>query len=388
MKKTPICSIATVSLLNAAFVIMLFFIPGDSYAQEKRKMRDIRPIGTPPPLSTEVAQPPSVDLPAISPMKLTEVAKDRSTAKDDSVSAAELAWTYFDKQEWDKAEEWFTLALEWDSTNLHAAEGLVMSMFESGDALSAYTVARELDAKIPGLRKLVVESTTKRTEQFLREGKIAEARALITGFPSDEGGFANTFAKVERAAETGVLQLATVNGGPEGVKVKELPNVSTSELLELAEGAKEEGRYHVSQWYLEQAEAREPLPRSFELMKAWNFYHSRQFPMGATLFEKLYREEEDLESAEGLAFCLQQAQNFEALAEISSELGGMLMNAAAPIINSARQAKARELAANPNRLTEGEELPLPQYAPTAALEAAGEKEAIVKPVSERLQARR
>lgn len=385
-----------ITSVTAAAILVPFLIPRECTAQQERKVSEITPIGSPLAIKTihnsPVPQPVTeTKIPEAAesdPVDLRNAPKSKETAVRDSVSATELAWTFFDKGKYEKSQEWFTLALEWYPGNLHAAEGLVMAMFEGGDPQIAYYVARELNEKIPGIKKLVVESANNRAKSLLEAGSVAEAKMWVTGFPADEIGFADVVASIEKAGMSTALELATVNGAQAGKQIKPLPQVSVNELLTHAHGAMQEGRYRVSQWYLGQAEARAPLSRESLKLKAWNFYHTRQFDLGAAIFEMLYRGEADLESGEGLAFCLQQAQDFDKLTNLSNELGGMLISTASPMIQSSLEKQVRETATNQSVIANSENQALPQYAPTAALEAAGERGAIEKPITERLQARR
>ena len=96
--------------------------------------------------------------------------------------------------------------------------------------------------------------------------------------------------------------------------------------------------------------------------------------------------ERRLETAEGLAFCLQQGRDFDKLTSLSSELGGMLVQTAGPIIQTVRKQGAHAAVIEAEAVAQSEEVDS-RYASPAIMEAAGESGAIVKPITERLQAK-
>ncbi|NNE91490.1 MAG: hypothetical protein HKN23_07570 [Verrucomicrobiales bacterium] len=376
-------------------------------AQTKRTFREIAPLNEAskseiaPATSTPVASPPAKADSSTTPDALPAHdlegkaesldARPRSprTAIRDSVTAAALAWEFFDREDFVKAQQWFTHSVEWNPNNLHAVEGLILAMFEGGEPQTAYLIADKFDDRITGIRALVVESATNRARQFLEAGQFAEAKRWVTGYPSSETGFRNIYAEVSKAEKYGgALKLATVNGAPAGKNpnLRDVPVISTEKLLELAEGAMQEGRHRICLMHLQQVEARGELTRSARILKGWNLFHTRRYDEGADVFESLYRENADLESAEGLSVCLQQTQQYEKLSALSKELGGLLIGTSGPVLREAERIRQRQAPeGSVGKLVDRDSL---QIAPSSSLEHSAENPAIKKPVEARLQATR
>ena len=64
----------------------------------------------------------------------------------------------------------------------------------------------------------------------------------------------------------------------------------------------------------------------------------------------------DVETAEGLAFCLQQGRDFDKLTSLSSELGGMLVQTAGPIIQTAGKQGAHAAVIEAEAVAQSEEV--------------------------------
>ena len=100
-------------------------------------------------------------------------------AARDSEMATALGWAFFDGRYFDGAEEWFGLALDWDSKNAAAAEGLVVAAYRSGDVGKAYRYAVRHASLVPYARGVVGSGLERRAQTLMAAGRTREAQRLL-----------------------------------------------------------------------------------------------------------------------------------------------------------------------------------------------------------------
>ena len=109
-------------------------------------------------------------------------------------------WSFFDKKEWEKAMDRFLSALENDSTDESAAEGLTMAVYRSGDRASAANLAEEFSEVMPWIRGMVAETVLVDVKMELEEGGLTSAETLMGDLPYGAGAYDGVRSLVEGAA--------------------------------------------------------------------------------------------------------------------------------------------------------------------------------------------
>lgn len=264
-------------------------------------------------------------------------------------------WAYFDARQWESAGQWFERALEFDPTSSRAAEGLVMSRFRSGDLSGAYALAKQHAVLVPDGPGIVAKAAAATAQQAVDSGELEKAEKLLADFPDSEA----PVAEVRRAIASSRVETAVVREEfAEARNIAEAADLDTRSvardesgaLLQQAADARRSGDHESSLALVKKAESVAPLERGGKQLKAWALYENQHWKDSAALFEALYREGDDRDSAEGLVKSLDRLGDTDQLARLSRELGGPLATASEPVLMAAaraeeeRQRKARELA--------------------------------------------
>lgn len=301
-------------------------------------------IPPPPPTQAAPTQPAPSPEALTSPSPEGQLLREKVVANRDAGSALALGWAYFEKGQWQVADRWFGHALEFDPASSRAAEGLIMSAYRSGDLARAYKLATTHQSLVPDGRNIVSKAAATTATQAVESGDTGKAEEIMSQFPDDESAFAGVRQAIaDRQVQTAVARedfeeartLAEENRlDPAAVSREESAN-----LLREAADARKAGRHRESLALIEKADAIAPLERSGRRMKAWSLYQNRRYTDSATLFESLYREAADKDSAEGLTHSLQQAGRTERLAQLNRELGGALATASDPVLIAAAKAE-------------------------------------------------
>ncbi|MCB1230113.1 MAG: BCSC C-terminal domain-containing protein [Verrucomicrobiae bacterium] len=262
----------------------------------------------------------------------------------DAAGALETGWAYFDDRQWESARQWFQKALQFDSQSKRAAEGLVMSVYRSGEPLGAYRIAKEHAALVPEGPGIVVKAVSTTGQQLVNDGELEKAETLLDGFPDSEDSIAAVrrsiaASRVETAVARQEYEEARAISRSADLDTEAVAREESADLLQQATEARDDGNHRASLDLVEKAEKTAPLERSGERVKAWALYQNREFDQSAELFEKLYREGKDRDSAEGLVNSLQQSGKTNELAKISDELGGPLATASEPVLLAAAKAE-------------------------------------------------
>ena len=270
--------------------------------------------------------------------------RDQIIETHDAAGALEAGWSYFDQQQWEPARQWFGRALQFDPGSKRAAEGLVMSLYRSGQPLEAYRTAKQHAALIPDGTGIVVQAVSTTGKQLVEGGELEKAEALINGFPDSE----KPIAEVRRSIAASRVETAVARQEYEEARtISETADLDPAvvareesvDLLQQATQARDQGNHQDSLALVEKAETTAPLDRSGQRVKAWALYQNREFGKSATLFEDLYREGRDRDSAEGLVNSLQQSGKTKELAKLSDELGGPLAAKSEPVLIAAAKTE-------------------------------------------------
>ena len=271
--------------------------------------------------------------------------RDAVIERRDSGLAERLGWAYFDRHQWNEANQWFQSALAWDSNHARAAEGLILTTYRSGDSHKAYQLSRQYEKLVPDGRATVVGAIDAQAWRLIESGRFNEAEKSISGFPADETGFVKAQQEIARhrmnlAVARGDYGQARQVAGDYGIGSEEVSKTEAGDLLLRASKAQKEGEYRESLDLVTQAERLTPLDRDARKIKAWNLYHTRRFDESAGLFQSLYRQTPDKDSAEGLTYSLQQSGRVHDLSQLSGQLGGPLKETADPVLAAAAKQEA------------------------------------------------
>lgn len=127
------------------------------------------------------------------------VASKADTGK--GAESTRQGWAHFDRAEWEAAMDDFLSALEADSSNASAAEGLTIAVYRSGDRKSATQIAEELSDSMPWIRGMIAETVHGDVMAVLERGELALAEDLIDQLPYGEGAYDRSREVVESAGK-------------------------------------------------------------------------------------------------------------------------------------------------------------------------------------------
>ncbi|MEM1440705.1 MAG: hypothetical protein AAGF67_00080 [Verrucomicrobiota bacterium] len=119
-------------------------------------------------------------------IEIQPAAKANPSKSQDSAATPYLrtAWSHFDSKSWDAAMNSFLAALEADPESREAAEGLAMSIYQSGDYDSAYRLGEELKVVMPNVRRMIAETALHDARALVAKGQFSAARAFLAHFPA------------------------------------------------------------------------------------------------------------------------------------------------------------------------------------------------------------
>ena len=112
-------------------------------------------------------------------------------ANDPKAGAAltSKGWTHFDAKQWDAAIDKFLSALEKDSADHSAAEGLVMTLYRSGDFASAARLGAEISAIMPGVKEILARTVTAEVRYLVNSEEREAAGKLLAHFPATDADY-------------------------------------------------------------------------------------------------------------------------------------------------------------------------------------------------------
>lgn len=276
-----------------------------------------------------------------------QILREKIVDRRDPVAAQQVGWAYYENAQWPVAERWFSHALEFDPANSRAAEGLIMTAYRSGDTRRAYDLAATHQSLVPSGRDIVATAAATTASQWIESGDIDKAQSLISQFPPEEKAFDGArHAIAERQMKTAVVRRefdeARTIAAQNQIDPAAITREESAQILNQAADARDAGQHRDSLQLIEKAETVAPLSRNGRQMKAWTLYKNRQYDQSAEMFETLYREGADRDSAEGLTHSLQQAGRMKELAQLNRELGGPLAATSDPVLHAAARADAEK----------------------------------------------
>lgn len=323
-------------------------VPGISTGEQAEPAAPQAPEASTSPEAPPASGGPGADAPALESLLAAgpegQLLREEVVRKRDAASALALGWAYFEKSQWLLASEWFDHALRFDPASSRAAEGVIMSAYRSGDLRRSYELATTHQSLVPDGRNIVAKAAAKTAGQAVEDGEVERAEAILEQFPSDE----STFAGVRQAIADRRLQTAVARQDFAGARsiarenrldVAAVSREESADLLQRAADARKAGQHREALRLVEEAETIAPLEPSGRRLKAWSLYQNRRYGESADLFEALYREGADQDSAEGLTHSLQQAGQLEELAKLNRELGGPLAATSDPVLLAAERAR-------------------------------------------------
>lgn len=98
-------------------------------------------------------------------------------------------WSHFDAKQWDEAIDKFLSALEKDPADHSAAEGLVMTLYRSGDYASAARLGEEISAIMPGVKEILARTVTAEVRYLVNREEREAAGKLLAHFPSSDADY-------------------------------------------------------------------------------------------------------------------------------------------------------------------------------------------------------
>ncbi len=128
-----------------------------------------------------------------------EVATAVPGQRGKGAAATREGWAHFDKQEWEKAMDRFLAALETDSSDTSAAEGLTMAVYRSGDRRSAAELGEEFSLAMPWIRGMVAETVLADVKGEVERGELLSAQELVETLPHGGGAYDRVRDLVEGA---------------------------------------------------------------------------------------------------------------------------------------------------------------------------------------------
>lgn len=125
-------------------------------------------------------------------------------------------WTHFDAKQWDAAIDKFLSALEKDSADHSAAEGLVMTLYRSGDFASAARLGAEISAIMPGVKEILARSVTAEVRYLVNREEREAAGKLLAHFPATDANYREAHGLLSGAAaiETALREGTDETGEP------------------------------------------------------------------------------------------------------------------------------------------------------------------------------
>ena len=125
-------------------------------------------------------------------------------------------WTHFDAKQWDAAIDKFLSALEKDSADHSAAEGLVMTLYRSGDFASAARLGTEISSIMPGVKEILARSVTAEVRYLVNREEREAAGKLLAHFPATDANYREAHGLLSGAAaiETALREGTDETGEP------------------------------------------------------------------------------------------------------------------------------------------------------------------------------
>ena len=145
-----------------------------------------------------------------------EVAGKVVTDPNAGAALTSKGWTHFDAKQWDAAIDKFLSALEKDSADHSAAEGLVMTLYRSGDFASAARLGAEISSIMPGVKEILARSVTAEVRYLVNREEREAAGKLLAHFPATDANSREAHGLLSGAAaiETALREGTDETGEP------------------------------------------------------------------------------------------------------------------------------------------------------------------------------
>lgn len=328
--------------------LFLFILGGMLSASEgKRRVREFRPLTQGSAVSSEPTSTKTIIARPIDPTAIVDVvSKKQDDPQADSKRATGLGWQYYDRQMWEPSKKWFLTALEWDTSNRKAAEGLLMTVYHGHSARDAYDLGIEFSSAMPGVNEMVTGAVSDEAKRLIESGETGKARALLDQFPMEEKDLLSARRmleagepKVKGKQDPAEMEVAPQKELPSAVEyIKQVRRNEKNSVLGRGPGEKRketlyasareahlEERYRTSLWYIDEAEKHGTLDAGTRNLKGWNLYSTGRYEEASEIFEGLYRDDcENRAAAHGLYLSLTDFGAADYLFDIQTELGGAL----------------------------------------------------------------
>jgi hypothetical protein len=109
-----------------------------------------------------------------------------ASGQKEGAAFTKAGWKHFDGKQWDAAIDQFLSALEKDSRDHSAAEGLVMTLYRSGDYAAAARLGEELVPLMPGVKEILGRTVTAEVRQLVNRQEKEAAGKLLAHFPATD----------------------------------------------------------------------------------------------------------------------------------------------------------------------------------------------------------
>jgi len=109
---------------------------------------------------------------------------------DDAESHVRRAWSHFDRREWDRATDHFLTALERDRHHVEAAEGLAMSVYQSGEYDDAHRLGRKMRELAPSVGEIIADAVVADVRYMVEQEAYDSAREFLRYFPASDPKYA------------------------------------------------------------------------------------------------------------------------------------------------------------------------------------------------------
>jgi tetratricopeptide (TPR) repeat protein len=145
-----------------------------------------------------------------------EVAGKVVTDPKAGIALTSKGWTHFDAKQWDAAIDKFLSALEKDSADHSAAEGLVMALYRSGDFAAAARLGAEISAIMPGVKEILARTVTAEVRYLVNREEREAAGKLLAHFPAADADYREAHGLLNGAAaiETALREGTDESGEP------------------------------------------------------------------------------------------------------------------------------------------------------------------------------
>lgn len=133
-------------------------------------------------------------------VRIEVAGKGAVTDQKGSAALTNAGWKHFDGKRWDRAIDKFLSALEVNSADHSAAEGLVMTFYRSEDYASAARLSAEVSAIMPGVKDILVRTVTAEVRYLVNREESDAAGKLLAHFPADDAAYSEAHGLLDGAS--------------------------------------------------------------------------------------------------------------------------------------------------------------------------------------------